>query len=78
MMKMGMVKMLVVAKMRVVKMEMAMMRVVRKVVVAVGVSVSVLSEIGMERLKNMAAVALEVDEMKMGQRNRELCCKKAQ
>ena len=74
MMKMGMVKMVVVAEMRVVKMEMAMMRVVRKVVVAVGVPVSVLSEKGMVRLRNMAVVVLEADEMKMGQRNRELCC----
>ena len=74
MMKMGMVKMVVVVEMRVVKMEIVMMRVVRKAMVVVGVSVSVLSEIGMARLKNMAAVPLEVDEMKMGQRNRELCC----
>ena len=51
-----------------------MMRVVRKILVVVGVSVSVLSEKGMVRLRNMAAVVLEVDEMKMGQRNRELCC----
>ena len=74
MMMMGLVKMVMVVKMRVVKMEVVMMRVVRKVMVVVGVSVSVLSEIGMVRLGNMTAVVLEVDEMKMGQRNRELCC----
>jgi len=74
MMMMGLVKMVMVVKMRVVKMEVVMMRMVRKILVVVGVSVSVLSEKGMVRLRNMAAVVLEVDEMKMGQRNRELCC----
>ena len=73
-MMMGLVKMVMVVTNRVVKMEVVMMRMVRKVLVVVGVSVSVLSEIGMVRLRNMAAVVLDVDEMKMGQRNRGLCC----
>jgi len=76
MMMMGLVKMVMVVKMMVVRMEMVMMRVVRKVMVVVGVTVSVLSEIGMVRLKNMTVVVLEVGGMRMSQRNRELCCLK--
>ena len=74
MMMMGLVKMVMVVKIMVARMEVVMKRVVREVMVVVGVSVSLLSEIGMVRLKNMAEVVLEEDEMKMGQRNRELCC----